>query len=86
MNVPIFKGLPLGAYGIGQFPWFLTKVVTSFYSGWFLMRYCPQGVPPEQMRTETMRLVYGVIAILSPIGLLMARSWMKKGFKERHEG
>ena len=27
--------------GIGQFPWFLTKVITSLYSGWFLMNYCP---------------------------------------------
>jgi proton-dependent oligopeptide transporter, POT family len=72
--------------GIGQFPWFLTKVVTSLYSGWFLMRYCPQGVPPEQMHTETMWLIYGLIAISSPIGLLLARSWMKKGFKEKHEG
>ncbi len=42
--------------GIGQFPWFLTKVITSLYSGWFLMHYCPAGVPPEQMQTETMWL------------------------------
>jgi POT family proton-dependent oligopeptide transporter len=72
--------------GLGQFPWFLTKVVTSLYSGWFLMQYCPQGVPPEQMHTETMWFIYGLIAIASPVGLWLARGWMRKGFKVKHEG
>jgi proton-dependent oligopeptide transporter, POT family len=72
--------------GIGQFPWFLTKVITSLYSGWFLMNYCPQGVPPEQMHTETMWFIYGLIAIVSPVGLWLARGWMRKGFKVKHEG
>ncbi len=72
--------------GIGQFPWFLTKVVTSMYSGWFLERYCPAGVPPSQLHTETMWLFYGIIAIMTPIGLLLAKGWMKKGFKTQHAG
>lgn len=72
--------------GIGQFPWFLTKVITAQYSGWFLMHYCPQGVPPSQLHTETMWFVYGVIAVMSPVGLLLARRWMLKGFKTKHEG
>jgi POT family proton-dependent oligopeptide transporter len=71
--------------GIGQFPWFLTKVVVSLYSGWFLERYCPAGVPPSQMHTETMWLIYGAIAILTPIGLFLARGWMLKGFKAKYE-
>ena len=70
--------------GIGQFPWFLTKVVTSLYSGWFLMQYCPAGTPPSEMHTETMWLIYGFIAIMSPVGLLLARKWMMKGFKTKH--
>lgn len=70
--------------GIGQFPWFLTKVITSLYSGWFLMNYCPMDTPASQMNTETMWLIYGFIAILSPIGLLLARKWMMKGFKVKH--
>ena len=69
--------------GLGQFPWFLTKVITSIYSGWFLMRYCPAGVPPEQMHTGTMWFVYGCISIMTPVGLFLARKWMRKGFKER---
>ncbi|MGB6033052.1 MAG: MFS transporter [Bacteroidota bacterium] len=72
--------------GIGQFPWFLTKVVTSLYSGWFLMEYCPAGVPPDEMHTETMWFIYGLIALVSPLVLLLARKWMLKGFKTRHEG
>lgn len=71
--------------GIGQFPWFLTKVVTSIYSGWFLMNYCPADAPPSAMNTEVMWLIYGAIAIISPIGLILAKGWMQKGFKTKHE-
>ncbi|MBN1299671.1 MAG: MFS transporter [Melioribacteraceae bacterium] len=71
--------------GIGQFPWFLTKVVTSLYSGWFLMQYCPADIPPSEMNTEIMWLIYGFIAIISPIALFLARGWMVKGFKTKHE-
>ncbi|HOI30856.1 MAG TPA: MFS transporter [Melioribacteraceae bacterium] len=71
--------------GIGQFPWFLTKVVTSLYSGWFLMQYCPADTPPAEMNTEFMWLVYGFIAVITPISLLLARKWMVKGFKTKHE-
>ncbi|MBU0475301.1 MAG: MFS transporter [Bacteroidetes bacterium] len=70
--------------GIGQFPWFLTKVITSLYSGWFLMNYCPEGLAPAEMNTEMMWLIYGFIAILSPIGLILAKGWMQKGFKTKH--
>jgi len=69
--------------GIGQFPWFLTKVITSIYSGWFLMNYCPADKLPSEMNTETMWLIYGVIAMISPIGLILARKWMIKGFKTK---
>ncbi len=72
--------------GIGQFPWFLTKVITSMYSGWFLMHYCPEGVAPSQMHTQTMWFIYGIIAVSTPIGLLLARKWMMKGFRTKHEG
>lgn len=71
--------------GIGQFPWFLTKILTALYSGWFLMKYCPEGVPPSSMNTETMWFIYGLIALTSTIGLVIAKKWMMKGFKEKHE-
>lgn len=71
--------------GIGQFPWFLTKIITSLYSGWFLLKYCPANAPKESMNTETMWFVYGIIAIISPLGLFIAKKWMMKGFKVKHE-
>jgi MFS family permease len=79
------KGMTGLYMGVGQFPWFLTKVVTGFYSGWFLMKYCPINTPPSQMNTETMWLIYGFIAIISPIGLILAKNWMLKGFKHKAE-
>jgi proton-dependent oligopeptide transporter, POT family len=75
------KGMTGLYMGVGQFPWFLTKVITGFYSGWFLMQYCPIETPPSQMNTQFMWFIYGLIAIVSPIGLVIARKWMLKGFK-----
>jgi len=70
--------------GIGQFPWFLTKIITALYSGWFLMKFCPEDTPPSAMNTEMMWFVYGLIAIISPVGLILASRWMQKGFKVKH--
>ncbi len=71
--------------GIGQFPWFLTKLITGMYSGWFLSVYCPAGVPPDQLHTGTMWFYYALIAMVSPVGLFLARRWMLRGFKVRHQ-
>lgn len=71
--------------GIGQFPWFLTKLITGMYAGWFLSVYCPAGVPPDQLHTGTMWFYYALIAMASPVGLLLARRWMLRGFKVRHQ-
>lgn len=70
--------------GLGQFPWFLTKVVTSLYAGWFLMKYCPDDSPMADLDTETMWLIYGCIAMISPVALFLARDWMRKGFRVKH--
>ncbi len=77
-----------GAYmGVAQFPWFLTKVVTSLYSGWFLAHYCPtpealaEGI--GRMATQKMWLIYGLIAITSPVLLILARNWIGKDFKTK---
>ncbi|MCF8392981.1 MAG: MFS transporter [Melioribacteraceae bacterium] len=78
------KGMTGLYMGVGQFPWFLTKVVTGFYSGWFIMNYVPLDTLPEDMNTGMMWFIYGLIAIISPIGLILAKKWMVKGFKEKH--
>lgn len=62
--------------GVGQLPWFLTKLVTGLYAGWFLQRFCPaEGV----RHTEPMWLIYGGIAMVSPVALLVARRWLRSG-------
>lgn len=72
-----------GAYmGVAQFPWFLTKMIVPFYSGWFLQRYCPEQGPAA---TEKMWLIYGVIAMGSTVLLIAARPWMIRGFKTKSD-
>ena len=80
------KGMTGLYMGIGQFPWFLTKVITGFYSGWFLMQYCPIDTLPADMNTEVMWLIYAIIAMVTPITLVLAKGWMTKGLKTKHEG
>jgi hypothetical protein len=63
----------LGFFSIAQFPWFLTKVLTSLYSGYMLSAYCPADAPGN---TEMLWLIYGAIAMASPLGLILARRWM----------
>ena len=77
------KGMTGIYMGIGQFPWFLTKIITALYSGWFLQKYVPADTPIDQLHSEKMWLIYGFIAISSFVGLVLARKWMLKGFKEQ---
>jgi len=70
-----------GAYmGVAQFPWFLTKVIVPLYSGWFLQRYCPEEGPTN---TETMWLIYALIAVSSTVLLILAKGWIGKDFKTK---
>lgn len=67
----------VGVYmGVAMVPWFIAKFTTGFYSGSMLEAFCPKDGP---RRTGTMWLVYGVIAMSSPIGLLLARNWLRRG-------
>jgi len=70
----------MGAYlGVARLPWFLTKMITGLYAGWFLMHYVPEdGV----LNTGTMWLWYGVIAMITPVMLVLASRWMKQGFDD----
>lgn len=71
-----------GVYmGVAQLPWFLTKLLVPWlYSGWIMDRYCPATGPKN---TETMWLIFGCIAIASPVLLIVAKGWVGKGMKER---
>lgn len=69
--------------GVAQLPWFLTKfLVPLLYSGQMMESYCPEiGIK----NTGAMWLIFGCIAITTPIFLYAAKSWMIKGFKTRAE-
>jgi len=68
----------MGAYlGVARLPWFLTKMITGLYAGWFLMHYIPEGGP---MHSGAMWLWHGLVAITTPILLVLATRWMRKGF------
>lgn len=70
-----------GAYmGVAQFPWFLTKMIVPVYSGWFLQRYCPDEGPTH---TESMWLIYALIAMSSTVILILAKPWVGKDFKTK---
>lgn len=72
-----------GAYmGVAQLPWFLTKLLVPLYSGAALVRWCPM---PGQggLRTGTMWLVFGLLAAVSPLFLLVSRGWLGRDFRTR---
>lgn len=64
----------VGAYmGLAGIPWFLAKFTTGLYSGWMLERFVPKG---GTLETETLWFIYGLMACISPVGLLLARKWL----------
>jgi len=70
-----------GAYmGVAQLPWFLTKMIAGVYSGWFLTKYCPKS---GALNTEFMWLIFGCIAMASPLLLIATKGWLGKNFKSK---
>ncbi|MBU0638532.1 MAG: hypothetical protein KKB50_06680 [Planctomycetes bacterium] len=68
--------------GVAQLPWFLTKVlVPLLYSGRLMDRYCPADGPKN---TEVMWLIFGCIAMMSSVMLMLAKRWVGKDFKTKH--
>jgi MFS family permease len=72
----------VGLYmGIAGMPWFLAKTTTGIYAGNVLDRFVPvDGV----QRPGTMWLIYGLIALITPVCLLISRRWLLRGV--RNEG
>lgn len=65
--------------GLANIPWLLAKGTTGMYSGYLLSTYCPADVPREAMQSGTLWLIYGCIAMVSPIGLILGSRWVRKG-------
>lgn len=71
----------VGIYmGIAAIPWFLAKMTTGFYAGTMLDIFMPEA---GAQSPQTLWLIYGLIAITSPIGLLLARKWLLKGIQNK---
>jgi len=67
----------VGIYmGIATIPWFLAKTITSLYSGTMLDIFLPTDGPQSP---GTMWLIYGFVALISPVGLILARGWLNRG-------
>ncbi|RPH93454.1 MFS transporter [candidate division KSB1 bacterium] len=63
----------VGAYmGLAGIPWFLAKATTGFYSGLMITNFLPDN-------SGTMWFIYGCIALISPIGLIIGKRWVEKG-------
>jgi dipeptide/tripeptide permease len=73
----------VGAYmGVATLPWFLAKATTGWYSGAVLDRFVPvDGVQDP----STMWLIYGCVAMISPIGLILARRWIEGGVQQQQQ-
>ncbi len=68
--------------GVANLPWFVAKTTTGFYSGIVLEHFVPKDGP---QRTGTMWLLYGLIAMLSPVSLILARKWVRSGMDKKPE-
>jgi MFS family permease len=66
-----------GAYiAFANLPWFMIKFIAGWYTGRMMDIYCPAEGP---LNTETMWLIYGLVAMISPIALVLAGKWVRKG-------
>ncbi len=64
----------IGIYmGVAGIPWFLAKWITGWYAGRMLSIFIPREGPQDP---GTMWLIYGLIACVTPIGLVLARRWL----------
>jgi len=61
----------------------LAKGTTGLYSGYLLATYCPPKTPADELHTGTLWLIYGLIAMTSPIGLWLGRHWVRRGLHHR---
>jgi dipeptide/tripeptide permease len=68
--------------GLANIPWLLAKGTTGLYSGYLLATYCPKDLPPEQLHTGTLWIIYACIAMTSPIGLWLGRNWVQRGLHQ----
>ena len=70
-----------GAYiAFANMPWFMIKFIAGWYTGRMMDIYCPAEGP---LNTETMWLIYGLVAMISPVALVLAGRWVRKGLHQK---
>lgn len=57
----------------------LAHGATGLYSGYMLATFGPAGVPRAELHTEARWVIYGCIAMISPVGLWLARKGVRAG-------
>jgi dipeptide/tripeptide permease len=71
----------VGAYmGLAGIPWFLAKATTGLYSGHMIARFMPEHGTKDP---ATMWMLYGLIALISPLGLILGRRWVQRGVRHQ---
>jgi POT family proton-dependent oligopeptide transporter len=69
-----------GAYiAFANMPWFMIKFIAGWYTGKMMDVYCPAEGPQN---TEMMWLIYGLVALISPVALVLAGRWVKQGLQQ----
>jgi MFS family permease len=70
-----------GAYiAYANIPWFMVKALAGLYTGKMMERFCP---PEGPQNTETMWLIYAIVAMASPVGLVLGQRWVQKGLEKK---
>jgi POT family proton-dependent oligopeptide transporter len=66
-----------GAYiAYANIPWFMVKALAGLYTGRMMERFCPaEGA----LHTESMWLIYALVAMVSPFGLILGKKWVQRG-------
>ena len=77
------KGKTGAFVAYANIPWFLVMALAGLYTGRMMERFFPaEGA----LNTELMWLVYGGAAMISPVGLILARRWVEKGLPKSVQG
>ena len=66
--------------GLANVPWLLAKGTTGYYSGLMLSTFYPDATELQRgWWPGSMWLIYGLVAMSTPIGLWLARRWVMAG-------
>ncbi len=68
------KGQEASYMSLSLLPYFVAKFFVGTLSGWLLMEFCPETGPRN---SEMMWLVIGIMAMITPIGLIVFRRWIQ---------